>query len=243
MSPAAPDREPNGACLHVTAPINALVEGLYEQNATVAQVLALGDFGLGTFNDLDGEMVVLDGLVYQLRDDGRAHAVPPDTRTPFACVCRFRIETEEEIAEPLDHRALFELLDSLLPSRNMLYALRIEGHFDHVRVRSVPRQDAYRPLVEVTRDQREFEHANVNGSLVGFWTPTFLGTVAVPGWHFHFLTQDHRHGGHLLECHAHGLRIAMQHIPRLELTLPMTLDYLTAHFGRNVQSDLNEAER
>ena len=234
--------DPRGACLHVTAPINALVEGLYEQDATVAQVLRLGDFGLGTFNDLDGEMLVLSGRVYQLRADGVAYAVPPDTRTPFACVCRFRAETEEVIDEAMSHEALFALLDRLLPSRNMLYALRLDCRFDHVRVRSVPKQEAYRPLVEVTREQREFGFDDVDGSLVGFWTPTFLGSVAVPGWHFHFLTADQAHGGHLLECRPRTLRIGVQHIPRLELTLPMTLDYLTTEFGRDVGTDLDEAE-
>ena len=65
--------------LYVSAPVNALVEGLYWEDTTIADILARGDFGLGTFNDLDGEMVVLDGQVYQLRSDGIAYAV---TRTP-----------------------------------------------------------------------------------------------------------------------------------------------------------------
>ena len=228
--------------LYVSAPVNALVEGLYREDTTIADILARGDFGLGTFNDLDGEMVVLDGQVYQLRSDGIAYAVTSDTRTPFACVTFFRPYSEEEIDQPLDYPGLLALFDRLLPSKNMLYALRLQGLFDYVRTRSVPRQDSYRPLVEVAREQPEFEFEHIEGTLVGFWTPNFMQSIAVPGYHLHFLTADKRHGGHLLECRPRHIRISLQHIARLELGLPLTLDYLTADLGRDASQDLREAE-
>ena len=228
--------------LYVSAPVNALVEGLYREDTTIADILARGDFGLGTFNDLDGEMVVLDGQVYQLRSDGIAYAVTPDTRTPFACVTFFRPYSEEKIDQPLDYPGLMTLFDRLLPSKNMLYALRLDGLFDYVRTRSVPRQDSYRPLVEVPREQPEFEFEHIEGTLVGYWTPNFMQSIAVPGYHLHFLTADKRHGGHLLECRPRHIRIRLQHIARLELGLPLTLDYLTADLGRDTSQDLREAE-
>ena len=228
--------------LYVSAPVNALVEGLYRQDTSIADILARGDFGLGTFNDLDGEMVVMDGQVYQLRSDGNAYAVPDATRTPFACVTFFRPYSVEEIDQPLDYPGLLALFDRLLPSKNMLYALRLDGRFDYVRTRSVPRQDSYRPLVEVAREQPEFEFTDSEGSMVGFWTPSFMQSVAVPGYHLHFLTADKRHGGHLLECRPRHIRISLQHIARLELGLPLTLDYLTADLDRDTSADLKEAE-
>jgi acetolactate decarboxylase len=230
------------ALLYVTAPVNALVEGLYRQDTTIADILARGDFGLGTFNDLDGEMVVMDSQVYQLRSDGNAYEVPDETRTPFACVTFFRPYSVEDIDQPLDYPGLLALFDRLLPSKNMLYALRLDGRFDYVRTRSVPRQDSYRPLVEVAREQPEFEFTDIEGSMVGFWTPNFMQSVAVPGYHLHFLTADKRHGGHLLECRPRHIRISLQHIARLELGLPLTLDYLTADLGRDTSADLKEAE-
>jgi acetolactate decarboxylase len=229
--------------LYVSAPVNALVEGLYREDTRIDDMLRRGDFGLGTFNDLDGEMVVMDGRVYQLRSDGLAYDVPPDTRTPFACVTFFRPYSVEDIEGPMDYAALIALLDRMIPSRNMLYAIRIDGRFDYVRTRSVPRQDAYKPLVEVAREQPEFEFEDVAGSMVGYWTPNFLQSVAVPGYHLHFLTADRCHGGHLLECRPRQVRIALQHIARMELGLPMTLDYLTADLTRDTREDLEEAER
>ena len=222
--------------------MNALVEGLYRQDTTIADILARGDFGLGTFNDLDGEMVVMDSQVYQLRSDGNAYEVPDETRTPFACITFFRPYSVEEIDQPLDYPGLLALFDRLLPSKNMLYALRLDGRFDYVRTRSVPRQDAYRPLVEVAREQPEFEFTDIEGSMVGFWTPGFMQSVAVPGYPLPSLPADKRHGGHLLECRPRQIRISLQHIARLELGLPLTLDYLTADLDRDTSADLKEAE-
>ncbi|MGM0553943.1 MAG: acetolactate decarboxylase [Pseudomonadota bacterium] len=230
------------ASLYVSAPVNALVEGLYREDTTIRDILQRGDFGLGTFNDLDGEMVVLDGCVYQLRSDGQAYAVAPDARTPFACITRFRPWSEEVIDTPMDYAGLLALFDRLIPSHNMLYAIRLDGVFDYVRTRSVPRQDAYRPLVEVAREQPEYEFEDVEGSMAGFWTPDFMQSVAVPGYHLHFVDAARQHGGHLLEARPRRIRIALQHIPRLELGLPMTLDYLTADLGRDTRGDLDEAE-
>ena len=97
--------------------------------------------------------------------------------------------------------------------------------------------------MDVAREQPEFDFENIDGTLVGFWTPNFLQSIAVPGYHFHFLMQDKTRGGHLLECHPRRIRISLQHIPRLELGLPLTLDYMTADLSRDIGAELEEAEK
>ncbi|KAA6185785.1 acetolactate decarboxylase [Thiohalocapsa marina] len=229
--------------LYVSAPVNALIEGIYQENTRIGDILAHGDFGLGTFNDLDGEMLVLDGVVYQMRADGHTYPVDADTRTPYTCVCFFSADSTEQVREPIDSFAdLQALLARLLPSANMIYAIRIEGAFDAIRFRSVPRQDSYRPLVEVAREQPEFELQQVRGVLAGFWTPDFMGSLTVPGYHLHFIDAEHRTGGHLLDCRARELKISLQHLASLQVGLPITLDYLTADFTRDLGADLQEAE-
>lgn len=228
--------------LYVSAPVNALIEGIYQENTRIADVLRHGDFGLGTFNRLDGEMVVLDGKVYQLKSDGNAYPVAGDTQTPYACVTFFSPDTEEEIEQSLNFPELTALLERMIPSPNMIYAIRIDGRFDYIKTRSVPRQDSYRPLVEVAREQPEFEYRDLNGVMTGYWTPTFMEALSVPGYHLHFLTQDRRHGGHLLACKTSKIRIGIQHLPKLEVNLPVSLDYLTAEFTRDLTADLKEAE-
>lgn len=229
--------------LYLCSPVNAIVEGLYEQKIGFADLLQHGDFGLGTFDQLDGEMVLLDGEVFQIDASGAVNRIGLDALTPFACVTFFRPMTEDAIAEPLSWDAFQRRLESLMPSPNIFYALRIEGLFEQVRARSVPRTENYRPLVDAAGAQSTFEFRQVRGTLAGFYTPAFMSSLSVPGIHLHFLSEDRTRGGHLLECRPAGVKVGVQFLSRLELSLPMTLDYLTLQFQRDVEADLHKAER
>jgi acetolactate decarboxylase len=232
--------------VYLSAPVNALLEGIYRQSTSLAELKRQGDFGLGTFNDLDGELTLLDGVVYQIRGDGSVSTPDDQTRTPFACVSFFTPDTTEDFAAPngsFDAREFEDLLLRLIPSENMLYCLRVDGEFETVKTRSVPRQESYRPLVEVTAEQPVFEFEDLRGTLVGFYAPAFMQSLVVPGVHLHFLSEDRTKGGHLLACRPRQARVGVQHAPRLTLGLPMTLDFLTASFTRPVEADLQKAER
>lgn len=229
--------------VYLSAPINALAEGLYVEDTTIAQLKQHGDFGLGTFNYLDGEMVILDGKVYQIRSDGKVYDVGDDERSPFACVTFFSPDTFDDIEAHPGSPDLQGILDGLIPSQNMLYAIRIDGTFSHVRTRAVPKSENYRPLVEATKDQPVFDLTDVTGSLAGFCTPRFMESVNAPGYHLHFLSEDRRTGGHLIDCRLKKVRIGIQHVPRLEVDLPVTLDYLTTELTRDVGKDLEKAEK
>jgi acetolactate decarboxylase len=239
--------------VYISTPINALVSGYYRQNITIGDLKTHGDFGLGTFNELDGEMVVLDGVVYQILSDGTVAAVGDGVLTPFACVTFYRPETFDEIGEatpipgqpgsPLSYEAFNALLDRLIPSPNMFYAIRIDGRFSHVRTRAIPRQADGRPLVEAAKDQALFDFKDIGGTVSGFYTPPFLPSLHAPGYHLHFISDDRRQGGHLLSCAVKSARIGLQHIARLEVDLPVTLDYLTADLSRDTGKDLQKAEQ
>ena len=235
--------EDKGNAVYLSAPINALVEGLYVENTTIAQVKQHGDFGLGTFNYLDGEMLLLDGKVYQIRSDGNVYDVGDDEKSPFACVTFFSPDTFDDIGGAFGVPDLNTLLDNLIPSKNMLYAIRIDGVFSHVRCRAVPRSENHRPLVEATRDQPVFDFHDVRGCLAGFYTPAFMESLNAPGFHLHFLAEDRRRGGHLMTCTLKEARIGIQHVPRLEVGLPVTLDYLTVDLTRDIGKDLEKAEK
>jgi len=228
--------------VYLSAPVNALVQGYYQQNTTVAEIEGHGDFGLGTFNNLDGEMVILDNVVYQVKSDGSTTTVRDEEETPFACVTFFSPDTMEDIDGGLMKVSLEELLSNLIPSPNMLYAIKIEGEFEYIKTRSVPRQENYRPLVEVAREQPTFEYRDIRGTLGGFFTPQFMGSLNVPGYHLHFISEDLTRGGHLLECRYKLISIGLQHIPKLEVGLPLTIDYMTADLDTDVRKELEEAE-
>ncbi len=119
--------------VYLSAPVNAMLKGYYEENTTLGDLKRHGDFGLGTFNNLDGEMVMLDGVIYQLHADGKTYPVGDQVQTPFACVTFYRPSFIEEIEGDLDFTAFNAVLNSLLPSDNMFYAIRIDGFFKQVR--------------------------------------------------------------------------------------------------------------
>ena len=75
--------------LYVSSPVNALVQGILREDKTLAQILTHGNFGLGTFNDLDGEMVLVDGIFYQLKSDGSVDKATLSSCSPYACVTHF----------------------------------------------------------------------------------------------------------------------------------------------------------
>ena len=178
----------SGSTLYLCAPVNALVEGIYEEKIPFSEVKKHGDFGLGTFDHLDGEMILLDGTIYQIASDGRVQKVEEEAMTPFSCVTFYRPVSHDELDVVLSYDDFLSWILRLLPSSNLCYALRIEGQFASVAVRSVPKQESYRPLVEVAKEQPVFQFRNIAGTLAGFFTPAFLGSLNVPGLHLHFLS-------------------------------------------------------
>jgi acetolactate decarboxylase len=221
----------------------ALVEGLYRGEVTVGDLREHGDFGLGTFDGLDGEMVVLDGHFYQVRGDGTVAEVAEDVRSPYAMVTRFPAGPEVELTDCHDLAGLHAQLDRLRDSQNVFYAIRVEGEFDIVHTRSVRPTPEGMTLVQAASRQQEFHVTSVLGTLVGFWSPGYLQTILVPGYHLHFLSEDRRSGGHLLGCAGRRLRARVRREADFRVSLPESTSFLRADLTRDVAADLDQAEK
>ncbi len=229
--------------LYICAPLNALVEGIYEENIHFEEVLNHGNFGIGTFDDLDGDMVLLDGAVYQITAEGSVIRIHEPAATPYAMVTFFHPTLFAELETETQYGHFLQWLNGLLPSPNIFYAIRIEGDFARVRARSVPKQANYRPLADVVAEQSNFHFENVRGSLAGFYTPQFMASLSVPGHHLHFLSADTASGGHLIACTPGRIRASIQPIHRLELNMPLTTDYLKLNFYRDLGKDIDKIEK
>ncbi len=238
-----PSTAPDTSRIYFCSPVNALVEGIYQQRIPFAEIKKHGNFGLGTFDHLDGEMVMLDNEIYQITSNGATARVSDDNLTPFSCVVFYQPVSHDQLLKPCTYPVFLEWLNSLLPSPNIFYAIRVDGCFSRIKVRSVPRQESYRPLAEVAKDQPVFEYNDTKGTLVGFYTPPFMGSLSVPGMHLHFLSEDRKTGGHLLECSPNGVTVGVQFLTTLELGLPISFDYLTCDFQRDTEKDLESAEK
>jgi len=212
-----------------TAPFQSLNAGVYDGLYSFAALKEHGDFGLGTLNGLDGEMVCVNGRFYQVRQDGKVLRIPDTALTPFAMVTFF---DEDQRIEAINAGSLAELaqvIDRCRPTRNLYYALRVEGVFDYVRVRSVPaQQKPYRPLAEAVKGQTVFEYKNIPGTLVGFWSPAFTEKMSIPGYHFHFISRDRDAGGHVLDLRFKTLNIQMDRCLALFVVTPENGDYFSA---------------
>jgi acetolactate decarboxylase len=196
----------------------ALLDGHYEGETTLGALRGHGDFGIGTFEGLDGEMILLDGIFYQARADGKVLRPAADVKTPFACVTRFDADHRLTLAEGLDFEGLRKLLDDRFATSGMPFAIRVTGTFRQVKVRSVPAQTKpYPRLSEVVGQQPVFDYQNVEGTLVGFSLPPSLEGVNVPGYHLHLISQDATRGGHLLGFTLLAGAVAVDDTPEVRL--------------------------
>eukprot|EP00963_Diacronema_lutheri_P005320 scaffold412_cov311-Pavlova_lutheri.AAC.32 len=234
-----------GRPLYISAPINALVEGVITDITTFADLLKYGNFGLGTFNQLDGEAVIVDGQVYQLREDGSTQRVDPLTKTPFVCLTDFdpAVVQETYFEESFVGWSVFKAaIESLFESPNVVYALRITGNFQYVKTRAVSKTQGNQTLVDAAKRQTVFEFENIEGSLVGFYTPSFLANLHVPGFHLHFIDEECKKGGHLLDLKASNIKVEVQESHVIVLQLPTTQEYMQTDLSGDVQEDLMNAE-
>lgn len=200
--------------------ISELKKGAYDGGTTFKQIKEHGDFGLGTFNKLDGEMIGLDGKFYQIKADGIAYDVSDSTKTPFAVVKFFKADKTLSVDKVMDHDQLIKYLDKVLPAKNLFYAIKIKGNFKYIKTRSVPKQKKpYPPLAEVIKNQPIFEFHNIRGTIVGFWFPQYMKELNVPAYHFHFITKDLKAGGHLLDCQIKNVKIEIDYANEFYMVL------------------------
>ena len=212
------------------ATISSLLAGGYDGDTTVDEMLRHGDFGLGTFNGVDGEMMVLDGQVYRGTTDGRAHLVARSERTPFAVVVDFHPQVSMPVAAGQSLEKLQAALDALPCSASRVLAVRIDGRFQSIQIRSEPKQiPPYRPLPEVIKEKQVVNRlTEVDGTLIGFRFPAATSSVNVAGWHFHFLTSGKDQGGHVLTLTTGAGRARIQEISDLRIHFPAQAPALSA---------------
>ncbi len=236
----SPERE----VVYQVSTIDALLAGEFDGQLTYGQVRQHGDFGIGTFNALDGEMLQLDGDVFQIKSDGKAYRVPDSTRTPFAAVTYFEADTVVALSGSLSFEQLCARIDSLIPTENSFYAIKIEGEFDMIKARSVPRQTKpYIPMVEIVKTQPTFAYERVQGTLMGFRTPPFMKGLNVPGYHLHFINQDRTRGGHVLACSLGKGTLSIDYTTGFHMVLPNSDSFHRLDLTQDKQAELEKVEK
>ena len=228
--------------LFQTSISSALVQGAFHGGLPVTQLKQHGDFGLGTFNGLNGEMIMLDGECFQATEKGSTREAEDNWLVPFGVVTHLEPLEKRKLPDIVSISALIESLDRLRTSDNYTLAIRIDGLFNHLRLRTASTAKPGEDLVTATQHQSEFSLANIVGTLVGFWTPAYASTFNVPGYHFHFLSGDRKAAGHLLDVKATDLSIQLQEERRLLVSMPDSDEFRTADLTGDPSADLARAE-
>ena len=222
-----------------------LLDGVYDGEMTVGELLGHGNFGLGTFDGLDGEMIVLDGTAYQMRHDGSVREAELSQRTPYAVVTNFVPTIRRDLPRDLLRSTAAQVLDELTVSRNYMYALKIRGSFEWVRTRTVIKQDKpYPKMVEATDQEPIVQFDDLIGTIVAFRTPIYEQGISVPGCHAHFIDSHRTRGGHVVDFKLREARVEICPGTELRLHLPLTPEFSAADLSpEDLADQISRAEK
>jgi alpha-acetolactate decarboxylase len=237
--------EDDGEVVTQISVLPALMAGIYDGDSTVGDLKKQGDFGIGTFNGLDGEMIISGGKFYRADADGKLEVAGEARRVPFATVVRFNPTGVVPVGEISDFSGLIRFADGILGSANYLYAIEISGQFRSVTVRSIPgQQRPYAKMKEVIAgQQRKKTYERISGKLIGFRVPRFMSGTNVAGYHFHFLSDTGLVGGHVLELGLDAGTVRFERFRQLRLRLPGDSDFGDAALDEADEDEVTQIER
>ncbi|MCP4365970.1 MAG: acetolactate decarboxylase [Planctomycetes bacterium] len=179
--------------------LDALLARKFDGCLPCRELLKYGDFGIGTYDRMDGEMVLVDGTFYQAKGDGKVYEPDLDNRTPFASVCRFQPEKTWTLSKSINVEAMKKEIDKNVPNQNVFVAVRVEGSFSYMKTHALQIQSKpYPSTAEVVKACVQSETKDISGTIVGFRSPPYVRGIGDPGYHLHFLSDDKTQGGHVL---------------------------------------------
>jgi acetolactate decarboxylase len=238
----APEKPAAGTLVQVSV-IDALLQGFYDGFYSLDDLKQHGNFGIGTFDGLDGELVLFNDTVFQVPASGVVSIPNDDALTPFAAVTFFEADTTFRLNE-VSFDSIRNGFDSFFPTPNIFYVIRMKGEFSTMRTRSVPKQSKpYPGLAEVTRTQPEFDFQDVNGDVIGFYCPEYAKGINVTGLHLHFLNSQRTAGGHILDFELKSGTMEIGYLLDYRLLLPPGGDFYGGDFSVDRSKELEAAEQ
>ncbi len=236
----------NTETLYQVALLQSLVQGYYDGILSVAALKERGDIGIGTFDGVNGELIMLDGVVYRAGADGTVEEVPDDEMIPFSNVTFFDTDGSFEIKDVKDFASVQAELDKIVKEngKNFFYMVRIDGTFKTLKVRSEPKQEApYKPLDKVlAAEQVEFDYEDLEGTVVALYCPDYMGGLNTPGWHLHFVSEDRTKGGHVLGLSVGEGKVSYDVTPGFKMYISDDSAFQDMDLAKNVDEAIHDAE-
>ena len=243
---AAKTDENSRETIYQVALLQSLTQGYYDGIVKVSELKEHGDIGIGTFEGVNGEMIVLDGTVYQALGDGSVQEAADDETVPFSNVTFFDKDGSVELKDIKNVDALKGKLDSMVEKngRNLFYFIKLTGTFEKMNVRSELKQEKpYKTLDKALEtDQREFNYENIKGTVVALYCPDYMGGLNTPGWHFHFISDDKTKGGHLLDLSFTKATAEYDTTPGFDMYLSDNNDFQKMELAKDVSGAIKKVE-
>jgi acetolactate decarboxylase len=206
----------------------AFVNKVYEGDLTVKRLKQNGDIGLGSYTLLDGELIMLDGIPYQVREDGVVKVAEDTAKIVYVNASFFKKDQSFSLDQVISYDTLRSRLNGQLPTKNYFYAFKIHGTFNNLKCGGLHKQE--RPFIKgldmLIPSRPVYAKKEVTGTMVGFYCPEFIGQINVAGYHLHFISDDKKYGGHVMQfSEGNKLDVAISKITRYQFELPETADY------------------
>lgn len=232
--------------IYQVALLQSLTQGYYDGIIKVSELKQHGDIGIGTFEGVNGEMIVLDGTVYQALGDGTVQKADDNETVPFSNVTFFDKDGSLALSDINDVNALKEKLNAMVEQngKNLFYFVKMSGTFDKMNVRSEIKQEKpYKTLDKALEtDQREFNYDNIPGTVVALYCPDYMNGLNTPGWHFHFISDDKAKGGHVLDLQFAGATVEYDATPEFDMCLTDNGDFQQMELSKDVSDAIKKVE-
>ena len=232
--------------IYQVALLQSLTQGYYDGIIKVSELKKHGDIGIGTFEGVNGEMIVLDGKVYQALGDGKVQEADDNETVPFSNVTFFDKDGSLELSDINDVNALKEKLNAMVEEngKNLFYFVKMSGTFEKMNVRSEIKQEKpYKTLDKALEtDQREFNYDNIAGTVVALYCPDYMNGLNTPGWHFHFISDDKTKGGHLLDLKFDNATAEYDATPEFDMCLTDNGDFQKMELSKDVSDAIKKVE-
>ena len=226
--------------------MQAFMHGEYDGVITVGDLKKHGDIGLGTFEGVNGEMIILDGVVYQAAADGSINVMKDDEKIPFATVTKFDEDGNITNITASNFDDLTGQLNKTIEEygTNNMYVIKIKGDFSNITVRSVEKQEKpYKEFTDVAAvDQKVFNHTDQTGTLVAVYFPEYMNELNMHGWHLHFLSDDKTKGGHVLGFNGLKGSAQIDEIHEFNMILPTDDTFKTMNFTEDMSNKISSVE-
>lgn len=234
-----------GNTIYSFSSISALVKGDYYPNFNCKEILSKGNFGLGTFEGLNGELILIKNNVYQLVDNTNITLCEGDEKIPFACVCDFDYRNFDVKFSNINKKELEEKLLSLIDSKNFVQAFYGKAKFKKIFSRTVRKQEKpYKEMAEIINSQSELEIENIDAELVAFYTPSIFSKIGVEGFHWHYLSTDKKYGGHVFDMEIDEIELVINSFSNFAYFSPNSQEFKTMNLDDDsIKESIEKVEK